>query len=324
MKRIFRNIPLGVWFMLSIGIIYLVCLPFQTPSLSELNSNTYYEVDGSETATVLHNTPVHMRRLIIGNGCKVVVDADVHCPSLEAMPVYIGKTVVPSLETIKKVLFPGITGFEDLESYTIESWRFCDIKKVESYCEVGHISIAEDGAIDITFFEPLIQANDEEEVRKLLQQIGLPVEDAQIYYDESMSSYFIPTTMNGLVVSDKTAWDQATGVPTDGDTHLWVSIDNGYITRIEGSWWYAEETVWDNTNIVPLSVVFDNLESELFVDGLYTDIRLSYHPRNIMGNPREKLYYPVWELTNDNAPEEATVINAITGQWELFLMSASS
>ena len=108
------------------------------------------------------------------------------------------------------------------------------------------------------------------------------------------------------------------------DTHLWVSIDNGYITRIEGSWWYAEETVWDNTNIVPLSVAFDNLESELFVDGLYTDIRLSYHPRNIMGNPREKLYYPVWELTNDNAPEEATVINAITGQWELFLMSASS
>lgn len=189
MKRIFRHIPPGVWFMLSIGIIYLVCLPFQTPSLSELNSNTYYEVDGSETATVLHNTPVHMKRLIIGNECKVVVDADVHCPSLEVMPVYIGKTVVPSLETIKKVLFPGITGFEDLESYTIESWRFCDIKKVESYCEVGHISIAEDGAIDITFFEPLIQANDEEEVRKLLQQIGLPVEDAQIYYDESMSSY---------------------------------------------------------------------------------------------------------------------------------------
>lgn len=322
MRKLFRRFPPGVWFMLIIGIIYLACLPFQTPSLSEMESNTYYEVDGSETVSVLRNTPAHIDTVLIGNGYEVIVDADVYCPSLDAMPVYIGKTAVPDLGTTKRVLFPNITGFEDSESYTIESWRFCDIQKLDSYCEAGHISITEDGEIDITFFEPLIQANDEDEVRTLLQQIGLPVEDAQIYYDENIPGYFVPTTMNGLVVSDKTAWDQATGVPTDGDRHLWVSVDNGYITGIQGSWWYAEEVVWENTNIVPLSVVLDNLEGELFVDGSYTDIRLSYHSRYIFGNPREKLYYPVWELTNDNSPEEATIINAITGQWELFTMSA--
>ena len=79
------------------------------------------------------------------------------------------------------------------------------------------------------------------------------------------------------------------GVPTDGDTHLWVSIDNGYITRIEGSWWYAEETVWDNTNIVPLSVVFDNLESELFVDGLYTGHTFELSPEKYYGKSPRKI-----------------------------------
>lgn len=99
-----------------------------------------------------------------------------------------------------------------------------------------------------------------------------------------------------------------------------VLVKNGLLDGIQGSMWIAAETLWESTSIRPLAQSLKGMENDLFTSGKYDAIRMAYHGRLIYAKPREMVLYPIWELTNSEYPEEITILNAITGYPELFLM----
>ncbi|MEF9972326.1 MAG: hypothetical protein RR893_00195 [Clostridia bacterium] len=319
-KRAARiHLPPGGLLMVTVVALLFMLLPFRMPPLSRSKSLVYYAVDGTKTAQTLNETPSPMKMTLSGNGNVVCVDAAVRLPENAHVAVYQGVAYMPDAARIQAVFFSDECAFDKEVTSLQTTYAFYNLTVASYTCDEGYFDLCEDGRVTIGLFNSSIPIGNADDARSLLVKAGFPVETADIAYDEAVGGYAITTQIDGLPLSAYPAHDYFTEKPTDG-VHMIVLVKDGLLDGIQGSVWTAAETLWESTSIRPLAQSLKGLETGLYTSGQYDAIRMAYHGRLVYAKPREVLFYPIWELTNSENPEEITILNAITGYPELFLM----
>lgn len=313
-----KRIPVGARFALCALLLAAVLLPFRTPSLSQGYGQTYYQRQG-DNAEIVANSPPNIKTTLEYNGHALDVDAAVHGPGSDTIGVYLGAPHIPDMEQVQACLFPEDAEFDVSVSRRSVYPLYYDSAITTYASEYGSMICMDDGYVMISCYEPAIEIADAEDARQLLLQLGYPAENAQID-SNAEGGYTVTSTMQGIEVSHNVAFDEYTGLGTDG-IHLTVKTQDGCFAGLNGSFWYPVETLWENTQIVSAADAVALLWDEIFLDGAYTDIHFRYHGRSVYGNPAQQLFYPVWEFTNRANPAEFTISNAITGACEAMVLS---
>ncbi|MEG1844679.1 MAG: hypothetical protein RR296_10575 [Clostridia bacterium] len=309
------QMPLGVCFALAVVVALIGVTPFRMPPMSRSASLTYYAIaqEGHEPI------PTHISKTLSGNGFTLAVDAPVVYPDGACVPVYQGHAFVPDLARLQSVLFGGLAPLQTQSAQTSLPGDRFDLTTTTVAFEQGYIRLREDGACSIVWHTPSIAVRDVDEARNLLRRMGYPVDHAAFAWDAESAVYAITQNVDGIGLSAFPAFDAATGKPTEGSSFE-MRTSEGRLASISGQFWVPGKALWPKSALVIWEDAMDNLAGELFASGAIDHIALKYHGRDIPAQPRERLLYPVWELTGSDSQNAVILLNAITGDIELLIM----
>lgn len=310
------SLPKGVYYLLLWLAVLFVLFLFRMPPLSHLKSNTYFQVDGSQTEAILLNTPAHMEKMLVADGHTLRINANIHVPNRKTIAVYKAKNAPVDMERTIKVFYPDDTVFEKVVHTETHAALFYDMAYTEVTGENSFFEQIENGRLDFYFYDsPSIGTP--EEAARFIQQAGIAAGELQTLDHAKDGYYVFRPVVDGMPISHHDTFDSYRGTVNPNGC-LELQVVGGHPRRLKGNFFRPIETLWESTSIIPLDAALQSLGKVLREDVTVEEIALVYQARALLGNPFEVQLIPMWELQIKDEQEMVSLVNAINGVVELY------